>query len=88
MNNSNMSNRPEGGRMSHGPASEQAVHKPLLIGEPEAARMLGISPRKLFDLRKSGRVPFVHMGRRVLYRVAALEDFAASASTFNDAEGA
>ncbi len=59
---------------------------PILVSEAEAAKMLGISPRKLFDLRKSGRVPFVHMGRRVLYRVAALEDFAASASTFQNGE--
>jgi predicted DNA-binding transcriptional regulator AlpA len=40
---------------------------PLLIGAKHAAPLLGISPRKLWELTNCGQVPHVKVGRRVLY---------------------
>ena len=45
---------------------------PLLIGEQEAAKRLGISARKLWSLRRDGAIPFVTIDRRVLYPDAGL----------------
>jgi excisionase family DNA binding protein len=45
---------------------------PLLLNEREAARSLGISPRKLWALRASGEIPFLRIGRAVRYSVEAL----------------
>jgi len=39
----------------------------LLLSEREAARLLSVSPRHLFNLRKQGLVPYVNLGGRVLY---------------------
>ncbi len=58
------------------------TNKRLLVCEGEAAQILGISPRTLFDLRKAKQVPAARIGSRVLYRIADLEEFAARASTF------
>ncbi|MCC6322114.1 MAG: helix-turn-helix domain-containing protein [Phycisphaerales bacterium] len=41
----------------------------------QAAAMLGISERKLFDLTKSGDVPHVRIGRRVLFRTNTLNEW-------------
>jgi hypothetical protein len=47
-----------------------------LLTEPEAARKLRISQRKLFGLRQSGQVPCVRIGSRgVLYDVRDLMTF-------------
>ena len=45
--------------------SEDAV--PLAYSEDELIRLFPISKRKLFDLRKSGQIPHIKLGRRVLY---------------------
>jgi excisionase family DNA binding protein len=45
----------------------QVEVSPLLLGVREAAMALGISVRTLWTLTKEGRVPCVHIGRRVLY---------------------
>ena len=50
-----------------------SVPAKLLICESEAAKLLGISPRSLFSLRKSGQIPCVRLGGRVLYSPAALQ---------------
>lgn len=44
----------------------------LLVDEPEAARLLGISPRTLWSLRHEHQIPWVRIGRRVLYAVSDL----------------
>lgn len=42
-------------------------HNRLLLSEPEAARLLAISPRKLWGLRRAGAVPSVKIGGAVRY---------------------
>ena len=41
--------------------------RPLLLGTRRAAAVLGLSERTLWRLTKSGEVPHVRIGRRVLY---------------------
>jgi excisionase family DNA binding protein len=53
------------------PATHQA--EPLAVDAPRAARRLGIGTRALWSLTAAGKIPHVRIGRRVLYRVAALE---------------
>jgi hypothetical protein len=43
-----------------------------LVDEPEAARFLGISPRKLWDLRKFKGAPHARFGKRVKYDLEVL----------------
>lgn len=46
----------------------------LLVSAQEAAAMLGVSPNKVRELDRTGRMPApVHLGRRVLWSVQALE---------------
>lgn len=45
----------------------------LLMTEAQAARMLSISPRKLWQLRKDGAIPYVPIGKSVRYRVSDLQ---------------
>lgn len=47
-----------------------------LLDERQAAAALGISPRWLRDRRARGAVPYVKLGRRVLYRRCDLAAFA------------
>jgi excisionase family DNA binding protein len=54
---------------SRGPAT---VVPAILLGVRAAARALAISERTLWRLTKSGRVPHVRVGRRVLYDVEEL----------------
>ena len=37
------------------------------VDEPTMARLLNISPRHLFSLRKLCKVPFIQLGRRIMY---------------------
>lgn len=53
------------------PAAQQAAA--LLVDAKEAARMLAMSTRKLWELTNRGEIPSLHVGRSVRYRVAALE---------------
>jgi excisionase family DNA binding protein len=46
---------------------------PRLLKPPDAAKRLGISERKLWDLAKRGEVPVVRIGRSVRYDVADLQ---------------
>ena len=48
-------------------------HPPLAVRPAEAARMLGISPRLLWEKTNSGQIPAAKLGRAVLYRVADLD---------------
>jgi predicted DNA-binding transcriptional regulator AlpA len=56
-------------RLGGGGGTEDQHHgsDPLLLSEPEAARMLSISARKLWSLRKSGAVPAMKIGGAVRY---------------------
>ncbi|MCE9591282.1 MAG: helix-turn-helix domain-containing protein [Planctomycetes bacterium] len=57
------------------PATPQP--EPLLISEPEAARLLGVSPKTLYNRRKRGEVPHLVFGGRILYSPEGLRDFIA-----------
>lgn len=46
--------------------------EPLLVSEPRAAEMLGISERTLWSLAASGEVPFLKIRTRKLYDVRDL----------------
>lgn len=45
----------------------------LLVMAPDAARMLAMSPRNLWDLTKREAIPSVRIGRSVRYRLSDLE---------------
>jgi excisionase family DNA binding protein len=59
--------------LAHG--KEPDAGPKLLLDAREAARALSICPRTLHTLTASGRIPAVRLGRRVLYPLAALEQF-------------
>lgn len=46
--------------------------EPLLLSVDEAARLLNVASRTVWTLTKSGTLPHVRIGRRVLYPVDAL----------------
>ena len=48
----------------------------LLVGEEQAAQMLGVSRRTIFDLNKQGKLPSVMVGSRKKYSVKMLRSFA------------
>ena len=47
----------------------------LLVSSREAARMLAVSERTLFTLRKTGAIPAIQVGRAVRFSVADLEEW-------------
>lgn len=47
----------------------------LLLNTDEAAALLRLSPSALVSLRKTGGLPFVRLGKRVLYKREALLAF-------------
>jgi excisionase family DNA binding protein len=51
--------------------------EPLLVDSAVAARLLNVSPRTLWQLAKSGRLPSKKIGRLVRFRPADLREFAA-----------
>lgn len=50
--------------------------EPLLVSEKTAGTMLGISPRKAWELEKKGDLKVRWIGRRKLYVVSSLKAFA------------
>jgi excisionase family DNA binding protein len=54
-------------------AAERVAVAPLLVNRQEAAALLSISERKLWELTNRGVTPCVRIGRAVRYRVADLE---------------
>jgi excisionase family DNA binding protein len=54
--------------------------EPLLWNARQAARALGISERKLWDLTQRGEIPHLRIGRNVKYSRAALADWIAHKS--------
>jgi predicted DNA-binding transcriptional regulator AlpA len=60
-----------------GEALNQPVSlKPLVVEAADAARLCGVSRTSWYSLRAAGKIPRpVRLGRRVLWRVAELEDW-------------
>lgn len=54
------------------PRRHHSDSAPLAVGRAEAAAMLGISERLLWTWTKSGMIPHVRIGTRVLYPVEQL----------------
>lgn len=52
-----------------------AVPGPLLVDRIEAARLLGVSPGTIDNLRRRGELPSVRIAARRLYDVADLRRF-------------
>ena len=49
---------------------------PLLVGEREARRLLGgLCAKTMYNLRRSGSLPFRKIGSRVMYRTSDLITF-------------
>ena len=46
---------------------------PILLRASEAAMLLAISPRKLWELTNCGEIPCLRIGRAVRYSVGELE---------------
>jgi len=55
-------------------------HEALALRPRDAARMLGVSPRTLFEWTKNGLLPHIKIGRTVLYPVAELQAWLARQS--------
>ena len=51
--------------------------EPMLISATQAAKTLGISPRSLWTLTRAGTIPFIQLGRRVMYSPSSLQDWVA-----------
>jgi excisionase family DNA binding protein len=51
---------------------------PLLLDAHEAARLLNVSERTLWQLEKDKKIKAKRIGRRVLYARSVLEEFARS----------
>jgi excisionase family DNA binding protein len=51
---------------------------PILVDENEAARLLGLSAKTLYNMRRAGQLPFVRVRGRIMYRPVALEKWAES----------
>ena len=54
--------------------TNESTEPAALLDEREAARYLGgVSAKHLFNLRKRGELPYVQVGRRIMYSRAALD---------------
>lgn len=60
------------------PPAPRPQPEPILVDAAEAARILSISPRHLWELTNRGEIPCVRTGRRVLYSVETLRAWARS----------
>ncbi len=57
------------------------LESPLLLSVPNAAALIGVSGRYLWDLVRAGEIPNVRLGRRVLLRREDINTFIASRTT-------
>jgi excisionase family DNA binding protein len=55
-------------------AEEGSVSDPLAVSVPEAARLLGISPRHAWNLVQAGELPVVRLGHRVVISREHIEE--------------
>lgn len=49
---------------------------PMVVDEDQAAQMLGISRRMVFEFRSKGELQYVKLGRLIRYRVSDIQAFA------------
>lgn len=59
-------------------ASTEPATEPLLLRPSEAARLLAISPRKLWELTNMREVPSIRIGRCLRYPREGLVDWVAN----------
>jgi excisionase family DNA binding protein len=59
------------------PRPRRPLPEPVLLDPIQAAAMINIGERKLWELTKSGDIPSRKIGRLVRYSVAELEDWIA-----------
>lgn len=62
-----------------------ATDRPLLVSVPEAAHLLGIGLTYGWTMVRSGQLPTVRLGRRILVPRAAIEQLAHATSAAGDA---
>ena len=48
---------------------------PMVVDEDQAAQMLGISRRMVFEFRSKGELRYVKLGRLIRYRVSDIQAF-------------
>ena len=60
----------------------------ILVRPRVAARVLEISPRKLWELTSRGQIPCVRIGRSVRFSIAQLEEWVRARTTSNQDEPA
>jgi len=53
--------------------SNTPITPTLLLTSKQAAKVLAISPRKLWDMTKTGTIPHIRLGRCVRYPVNDLQ---------------
>ena len=58
------------------PEEKLSALEPLLLNSEQAAKVLGVSVRYLFTLRKSGVIYSKQLGGKLLYSVEMLKAFA------------
>ncbi len=63
-----------------------ATDRPLLVSVPEAAHLLGIGLTYGWTMVRSGQLPTVRLGRRILVPRAALEQLAHATFTVGDVD--
>lgn len=66
-------------------ATSNQKEQPILITEKEAARLLGVSDRTIWQLRKDGRLRGVKIGAAVRYARSELDRFISEQMSQNSA---
>lgn len=51
---------------------------PLSIGMRDAARLIGLSERRLAQLVRAGEIPHVRIDRRIVFRLASIDAWLAA----------
>ena len=66
--------------------TNQSDTEAMAFSEAEAARVLSLSPRSVYSLRKAGKLRFFKVGARVLVSRQACADFIAAQEKVTSAE--
>ena len=64
------------------------ITNPLLVSQEQAAALLSVSPRTVFNMRKAGKIPYVRADVRILYSVDDLRDWIERMKRTEAVEGA
>ncbi|MEY4612470.1 MAG: hypothetical protein RL179_443 [Planctomycetota bacterium] len=48
-------------------------HQPLLVNATIAAKLLGISERKLWQMKDDGTIPYVKIGKLIKYHIPTIK---------------